>query len=91
MKLRFLAPSSGITEAERDQNVDTGTGGHRGCGRRGHVPRVNFAISKLVPFLFLENASFFLRKNTLEVSCPQVLDASYVTTSLDQNVSAVSG
>ena len=36
-------------------NRDVGTGEHW-----GHVPQ-DFAVNKEVPFLFLENASFFLR------------------------------
>ena len=36
---------------------DVGTGRHW-----GHVPPQDFAINKEVPFSFLENAFFFLRK-----------------------------
>ena len=37
----------------------------------------DFAVNKAVPFLFLENAPFFKEKRALEVSWPQVRDASY--------------
>ena len=38
-------------------DIDVGTGGHW-----GHLAPQDFAMNKEVPFSFLENAPFFLRK-----------------------------
>ena len=53
-------------------DIVTGRGGALGAC----APR-DFAINKEVPFSFLENVPFLLRKSALEVSCPPSL-RSYV-------------
>ena len=53
-------------------NADVGTKG--GTGKR--APR--FRNEQRSALFMFRNAPFFLRKNVLEVSCPQVWDAFYV-------------